>query len=157
MAKTKSEISAEQRVQLAFSLVQKIDWDRLTTEQVQVGIRDEVGEEMTAFAQNGFRVQVGDFFRETGEVMIQIPPLARPKFEELQSKFGIRKIERDTSPTEAVTLKLGTVLRPDEGRIDGVEYERRRASLAGQVGYQQLNWLVGDQQQPPALTPPPRH
>ena len=146
-------ISVDQRFALLAKIGENMNWDLLTTEQVQVGISEakRAGAEATAFVQNGFRVQVGDFFRETGEVVIQIPPLARPTFEELQSKFGIREIECDISPTELVTLKLGTVLRPDDVQINGTEYERRRSSLVGQFGYQQLNWLVEHQDEHPAF------
>ncbi len=151
-------ISTEQRFAVLAALGANIEWDQLTTEQVQIGVRESVraGAEATAFIRNGFRVQVGDFFRETGEVTIQIPALPRPTLAELRKKFSwIREeggIERDTSPTEAVTFKLGTVLRPDEERINGPEYEQRRAPLAGRLfGYQQLAWLVEYQDEHPAL------
>ncbi|MBI4086185.1 MAG: hypothetical protein HY433_03030 [Candidatus Liptonbacteria bacterium] len=127
-------ISVEQRFSLFAKLGENLDWDSLTKEQVQVGIREAhtfAAREFEVFIRNGFRVQVGDFFRETGELTIQIPALARPTLAELREKYSwIREengIERDTSPTEAVTLKLGTVLRPDEERINGAEYERRLA------------------------------
>ncbi|OHA03252.1 MAG: hypothetical protein A3C92_03205 [Candidatus Sungbacteria bacterium RIFCSPHIGHO2_02_FULL_53_17] len=89
--------------------------------------------------------QLDGFFRETGEFTVTIPALAQPTLAEL-SKFRIRKIERDTSPIEAVTLKLGTVLLPDEDRIGGGEYERRIASkFAICLGYQHACWLVEHQ------------
>jgi len=97
-----------------------------------------------------FAMQVGDFFRETGEFTVTIPALAQPTLEEL-TKFRIREIECDISPIEAVTLKLGTVLLPDEDRIGGDEYKQRRISLAGQFGYQQLNWLMEHQDEHPAF------
>jgi hypothetical protein len=98
-------------------------------------------------------VTVVDFFRETGELTgtntIVIPALPRPTSAELHAKYAwIRKedgIKLDISPTEVVTLRLGTLLRLDEERIDTAEYERRRASLTGQFGYQQLEWLVKHQ------------
>ena len=146
-----SVINPEQRLQLALSLVQKVRWDMLTTEQVQVGIRDEVGAETTAFIQNGFHVVVGDFFRKMEDVAVEIPALARPTLEELREKFSwIREengIELDNSPTEAITLSLGTVLRPDEERIDGDEYARRRI-LIPTLGHQQATWLVANQDKP---------
>ena len=56
-----------------------------------------------------------EFFRETGELTLQIPALARPTLADLQARFAwIRSIERDTSPSAAVTFALGTVLRPDQ-------------------------------------------
>lgn len=88
-----------------------------------------------------------DFFRETGEVTIQIPALPRPTIEELQEKFSwIKSIERDTSSVEAIVLNLGTVLCPNEERIDSTEYERRIApKLAVSLGYQHARWLVEHQ------------
>ena len=59
-----------------------------------------------------------DHFRETRELTIQIPALPRPTLEELREQFPwIREkdgIERDTSPTHAVTFRLGTVLGLDD-------------------------------------------
>ena len=141
-------ISVEQRFSLLAKLGENIDWESLTKDQVQAGIREaqRAGAEATAFILNGFRIQVGDFFRETGEVTIAIPALPRPTLEELRGKFDwIKSIERDMSPTEAVTLRLGTVLRPGENSINGQEYECRLASVTGLLGYQQLQWLVDHQ------------
>ncbi|MBI2624717.1 hypothetical protein HYW67_04530 [Candidatus Parcubacteria bacterium] len=94
-------------------------------------------------------------FREMEECVISIPALPRPTLKELRKKFSWVKerggIERDTSPTEAVTLRLGTVLRPDENHIGGPEYERRIASLTDLFGYQQLEWLVDHQNESPAF------
>ena len=149
-------ISVKQRFTMLARLGEHIDWDSLATEQVQVGIREaqRAGAETTAFIRNGFRVQVGDFFRETGELVIHIPALARPTLEQLREKYSwIRQengIERDTSPTDPVTLKLGTVLRPDEEWIKGAEYEQRLApKLDISLGYQQALWLVEHQDQFP--------
>lgn len=88
-----------------------------------------------------------DFFRETGEVAIQIPALPRPTIEQLQEKFSwIKSIERDTSPVEAIVLNLGTVLYPNEERIDDTEYERRIApKIAVSLGYQHARWLAEHQ------------
>lgn len=147
-------ISVDQRFSLLAKLGENVDWDSLATEQVQVGIREAhtfAAREFEAFIRNGFRVQVGDYFQETGELTIQIPALVRPTAEQLQEKYSwICKengIERDTSPTEeAVTLKLGTVLCADEERISGSEYERRIAPrLNISLGYQQAMWLVEHQ------------
>ncbi|MBI2121973.1 MAG: hypothetical protein HYT98_02515 [Candidatus Sungbacteria bacterium] len=153
-----SKISVEQGFTMLAKLGEHIDWDSLTTEQVQVGVREapRAGVEATVFIRNGFRVLINDFFRETGEVSIQIPALPRPTLAGLREKYSwIRKedsIELDTSPTESVTLVLGTVLLPDELRIDGIEYELRRTSLAGRMfGYQQLEWLVEHQDEHPVL------
>ena len=149
-----STISVDQRFALLAKLGENIDWDSLTTAQVQLGILDakRAGAEATAFVLNGFRVQMIDFFRETGEFTVTIPALARPALAQLQ-EFGIKKIERDISPTKAVTLKLGTVLRPDEERINGAEYERRIAPMLDTcLGYQQAAWLVEHQDESPEFT-----
>jgi len=91
----------------------------------------------------------------TGADAIQIPALPRPTLKELRSKYAwIRKkgqIEADTSPIEAVTLRLGTVLCPNEEWIHGRQYEYRRASVTGRFGYQQLAWLVRRQDKYPAF------
>ncbi len=149
-------ISVEQRFTVLAKLGENIDWNSLTTEQVQVGVieSERAGAETTAFFRNGFRVQVGDFFRETGELTIRIPALARPTLEQLRAKYSwIRKengIERDTSLTEAVTLKLCTVLRADEEKISGTEYEFRLVpKLNVSLGYQQALWLVEHQDEFP--------
>lgn len=100
------------------------------------------------------RFAIGDCFRETGELVIEIPALPRPTLAELQEKRSwIRRIDGiDTSPTEAVTLRLGTVLRSGEDRINGPEYERRCLTLAGRLlGYQHAEWLVRHQDAFPAL------
>lgn len=149
-------ISVDQRFALLAKLGENLDWDSLTTDQVQVGIREAhtfAAREFGAFIRNGFRVQIGDFFRETGEVAIHIPALPRPTLAELRARYSwIDRIERDTSPTSAVTLKLGTVLRSEEGPIDGSEYERRLATkLDITLGYQYAEWLVKHQEAFPAL------
>lgn len=151
-----STISVDQRFALFAKLGENMDWDSLTAEQVQVGIREAhsfAAREFETFIQNGFRMQIGDFSRETGEVTIRIPALPRPTLTELQSKFGwVKEIERDTSPTEAVTFKLGTVFRSNDERIDGGEYERRiTRKLDIMLGYQQAVWLVEHQSEFPAF------
>ncbi len=92
-----------------------------------------------------------DFFRETGELIIETQALPRPTLEELQEKFNwIKRIERDTSPTEAMRLQLATVLHKNEKWIDGAEYERRLApKLNLALGYQQAVWLVEHQDEFP--------
>ncbi|MEK7193364.1 MAG: hypothetical protein AAB652_01085 [Patescibacteria group bacterium] len=148
-----SKISAKQCLSLLAKLGENADWDSLTVEQVQVGISEakRAGSEFTAFVRNGFRMQIGDFFRETDELTLQIPALPRPTLWELQAKFSwIKSIERDTSPIEVTTLALATVLRPDENRINGTEYECRIASkLDLCLGYQQAVWLVEHQDEFP--------
>jgi len=94
--------------------------------------------------------------RLTGELTLRIPALPRPTLAELREKFPwIREeegIERDTSPAEAVTLNLGTVLREGEGSVGGAEYERRlQPKLDILLGYQQAEWLVAHQNQFPEL------
>ncbi|HUX35974.1 MAG TPA: hypothetical protein VMV71_02990 [Candidatus Paceibacterota bacterium] len=152
----KDRISVDQRFAVLAKLGENINWDLLTTEQVQVGVleSERAGTEATAFIQNGFRVQVSDFFRETGELTIQISALARPTLGQLREKYSWIKeeggIERDTSPTEAITIKLGTVLRPDEERVNGAEYEKRIApKLNLGLGYQHALWLVEHQEEFP--------
>ncbi|MFA6352825.1 MAG: hypothetical protein WCW90_01095 [Candidatus Paceibacterota bacterium] len=131
-------------------------WEETLAEQLQVAIAGDsktVGKEFAAFIRNGFRVNVGDFFRKTGELTINIPALPRPTYAQLQKKFSwIKGVESNASPTDAVTLSLGTVLRPGEGIINGVEYERRWISFTGRfLGYQHLRWLVDHQDEFPAL------
>lgn len=96
-----------------------------------------------------------DSFRLTDEeVVIEIPALPRPTPEELQAKYSwIKRIERDDSPTEAVTLRLGTVLKSTEkDGIDGKIYERRLIPLRGRtLGYQQREWIFKHQLEFPAL------
>lgn len=143
-------ISVEQRFQVLAALGQNIDWDSLSTEQVQVGVREakRAGGEATAFIQNGFRMQTGDEFRAMEALGIEIPALARPTLAELQAEYPyIKLIKWDSSPTEAVKLDLGTVLRPDEAEgIHGQEYERRLAPKLNLIlGYQQAKWLVEHQ------------
>ena len=149
------QVSREQSLELMAKLGTNTDWFQLVSEVIQRIIKDPTssGREFTRFLANGGQVQVSDFFRETGEFTIDIPVLARPMLAELQAKFSwIRSIECDTSPTEAVALKLGTVLRLDEERINSFEYEQRRAPLAGRLfGCQQLIWLVEHQDEHPAF------
>jgi hypothetical protein len=93
-----------------------------------------------------------EFFRYTGEATIQIPAQPRPTLKQLQKAFDwIKSVERDTSPTEAVTMKLATVLPiGDTKSISGSEYEKR---IAGKqnifLGYQQAVWLVEHQDEFP--------
>jgi hypothetical protein len=87
-------------------------------------------------------------FRETEEVAIQIPALPRPTLAELKANWSwIRSIERDTSPTEPVSLVLGTVLCEGEtDSINGTEYERRLAPKQDVLlGFQHRQWLLEHQ------------
>jgi len=106
----------------------------------------EAGQEFMRFLRNGARVQVGDFFRSTGELTLQLPALPRPTLETLQGKYSwIKSIEGDNSPTEATKLELGTVFYPDEkSSINGTEYEYRLGS-APYLGFQHACWLVDHQ------------
>jgi len=160
--KNMSTISAEQRFALFTALGAKTKWNELTTEQVQAGISgtDEelvcAGNEFTLFIRNGFRMQMVDLFRDTGELTIQIPALPRPTLVELRAKHSWVKaeggIERDFSPVEPVTLKLGSVLLPNEERIDGSQYEvRLTPKLNLLLGYQHAVWLVENQDKFPEL------
>jgi hypothetical protein len=97
---------------------------------------------------------VDGFFRETGEVRIEIPALPRPALEQLQlERHWIQSIERDTSPTESVTLILGTVMRPaKERRISGRTYQDRiKPRLGVALGYQHARWLIEHQHEFPDL------
>lgn len=101
--------------------------------------------------------QLPTFFRETGELVIEIPALPRPTLAELRMKYGwIHKengIARDISPTGAVTLKLGTVLLPRESSIGGSQYTWRclEPEFPIALGYQQAVWAVENQDRFPAL------
>jgi hypothetical protein len=95
-----------------------------------------------------------DTFRETGELTLQIPALLRPTLAELRSKYDWigeeNGIERDSSPTEAVTLKLATILLGNERSVNGQKYEERIApKLDIILGYQQAIWLVEHQDEHP--------
>ena len=92
-----------------------------------------------------------NYFRETAELSIQIPALVRPTLKQLQSKYSwIKSIERDSSPTDAVTLKPATVLRGNEKSINGGEYEKRIAGKLDIIlGYQQAVWLIEHQDEFP--------
>ncbi|MBI3589536.1 MAG: hypothetical protein HY093_03975 [Candidatus Liptonbacteria bacterium] len=94
-----------------------------------------------------------DFFLNTNEPSIPIPALPRLSLAEIQTKFPwVKSIERDTSPTEAGTLNLATILRPDENQVAGAEYERRIApNFNSLYGLQQGLWLVDHQDEHPAF------
>lgn len=148
-----SIISVEQRFVLLAKIGEYIDWDLLTAEQVDIGIREakKGGAEITTLIRNGFEIRVDDYFCETGELALHIPALARPVLAELQSQFGwIKRIERDTSPIHNVTLALGTVLKTHEQWISGGEYERRIATRRRNLlGYQHTVWLLEHQHELP--------
>lgn len=100
------------------------------------------------------RFRLSNFLRETGELSITIPALPRPTLAELRSKYDwIREengIERDTSPTEAVTLKLATILLGSEKSVNGPKYEGRIAGKLDIIlGYRQAVWLVEHQDEFP--------
>lgn len=147
-------VSREQSHELIAKLQTNTNWSVISADLAQRIIMDPkgLGGEFTQFLLNGARVQIGDFFRETGEFTVTIPALSRPTIEELQLEFyWIKSIERDSSPTEAVTLRLGTVLRAGENSINGQEYERRLVSVTGLLGYQQIKWLVDHQDEHPVF------
>ena len=94
----------------------------------------------------------GNFFRETGEFTVQIPALPRPTLAQIQAAWPfVKDIESDVSPTEAVTLRLGTVLQPHEPSITGPEYEQRLRTISGCWGLQQGLWLRDHQDDHPAF------
>ena len=95
-----------------------------------------------------------DFFHETGELAgakILIPALSRPTLPKLRKELSwVRAkdgLEVNASPTGAVMLQLGTVLRPNELFIGDAEYRRRRAGLPA-LGYPHGQWLVDNQDRP---------
>lgn len=98
-----------------------------------------------------------DCFRLTDDdVVIQIPALPRPTLDELKARYSwIERIERDDSPTEAVTLRLATVLKSDEGLVIGTVYARRlvpkRPIL---LGIQHRDWLLANQDNPETIPDP---
>ncbi len=147
-------ISIDQSHSIIQVLANNVDWNALDGDLLQEKVIKqprEAGKEFTNFLQNGARVQiVGDYFRESGELRIEIPALPRPTLGELQKKYDfIRSIESDDSPTEPVTLVLGTVLHSGESSINGTEYEYRLKSIGGKFGYQQGIWLVEHQDELP--------
>jgi hypothetical protein len=151
-------INVEQRFALLSAFGANIDWNSLTTEQVQAGISNPQlsGKQATLFIQCGYQVQIGEHFRETGEISIQLPALKRPTLKELQANNDwIKSIERDTSTEEAVTLTFATVLVPDDGSsIDGKEYEKRIALKHNALlGFQHMMWLIEHQDEFPELKP----
>jgi hypothetical protein len=149
-----SVISVEQRFALLAAMGANIDWDSLTTEQIQAGIKNPqlTGKQATLFIQSGYSVQIGEYFRETGELSIQLPALKRPTLKELQKNNDwIKSIERDNSTEAPVTLTLATVLVPDDdGSIDGKEYEKRIALKHDSLlGFQHRQWLLEHQDEFP--------
>ncbi len=144
------KISEDQRFTLFASLGMNTDWSQLTKEEVQLGINNpEAGNQFTLFVKNGFRLVQNNHFTATESCSITIPALPSPTLETLRGKYSfIKSIERDTSPTEEITLNIGTVLTPGESSISGSKYESRIASLPT-LGYQQAAWLVEHQDEFP--------
>lgn len=98
------------------------------------------------------KIVSGNFFLETGEFTVGIPALPQPTLADIQAEWpNIKAIESDASPTKAVTLRLGTVLRPDEPNINGPEYERRFLTVPERFGLQQGLWLRDHQDDHPAF------
>lgn len=146
------KISVDQRFALLAKLGENIDWDSLTTEQVQVGIRETrtfAALEFENFIRNGFQMKTRNFFRETGEFTLKIPALPRPTLNELRAREIFHSIESidDTSPIEAITFKLGTVFDVGEkSPINSREYRFRIATMSdATLGFQHATWLVGNQ------------
>ena len=114
------------------------------------------GKQATLFIQSGFQVQIGEYFRETGEISIQLPALKRPTLEQLQSKYDwIKSVERDTSTEAPVTMVFATVLVPDDGNsISGKEYEKRIALKHDSLlGLQHRDYLLEHQDEFPEFKP----
>ncbi len=143
----------EQQFELLAKLGGHADWGALTTEEVQVGITDaqRAGVEFTLFIKNRFRVTMAGLLREAGELTIEIPVLPRPTLAEIQTRWPwVSRIERDTSPTSPVTLRLATVLMPEEREIDSVTYERRLIPHQDSLlGLQHRDWLIAHQDEVP--------
>lgn len=94
------------------------------------------------------KVEVVDFFTRIEDFTIQLPALPRPTVEELQTRWSwIREIKSNLSPTQPVTMELGTLLHTDEEKISGNEYHSRRGSTP-YLGFQQGVWLVDHQDDP---------
>lgn len=109
--------------------------------------------------------------RETGEVVIKIPALPRLTLAELKALDPFKSelvaqfefIDRDTSPTRAVTMRLGTVFRDDEKdsgcgglvmaySITGAAYERRLPKTRNVLlGSSQARWVAAHRNAFPAL------
>ena len=82
---------------------------------------------------------------------IKIPALKRPTLAELQKEWSwIKSIEKDDSPTKAVTLELTTILKDGEDFITGSVYEKRREGLQC-LGFQHAQWLLKNQKEFPEL------
>ncbi|MDE2015100.1 MAG: hypothetical protein KGJ89_01050 [Patescibacteria group bacterium] len=98
-------------------------------------------------------IKMLEFWKTMEDVAVRIPALKQPTLEELRRAFSqIEKIESDSSPTDEVILRLGTLLRSDEKSIVGSEYERRLVSRRNLVlGYQQAVWLVEHQDEFPVF------
>lgn len=98
-----------------------------------------------------------DCFRMTDDdLVVHIPALPHGTLAEMQAEYGsIVKIESDTSTTEAVTLRLATVLKSTEtSGIDGATYERRITKLrtGGKIlGFSHRKWLVANQDNEKAI------
>lgn len=131
----------------------EVDFDEFGLQDSVIRNKKEACEQFLAFLRNGARMAVEDFFRETGELSIEIPARKRPTLAEIQKKYPwVKSIERDNSTEEPVTLKFATVLRPGEDFIDGKEYERRLMSKPnGILGYQQREWLLEYQDEHPTF------
>jgi hypothetical protein len=147
-------INVEQQFAYLAAVGANMDWKSLTTQQIQAGMKDPValGKQHTLFLQVGCQVQIGEHFRETGEISIQLPALKRPTLEQLQSKYDwIKSIERDTSNEGPVTLSFATILVPDDnGSIGGKEYEKRIAAKhPSLLGFQHRQWLLEHQDEFP--------
>lgn len=147
------------RFEMLMTLANLIDWRLITEHHTnQLYHYDSAiaaGKELTRFIRNGFRVQVGDWWRETGELSIQLPALQPPTLEELSKEAGyclFNGIERSTSPTRPVTLKLGTILRADEEPVDESECDMRLVGKEGlELGYQHGAWIEKHQDAFPQL------
>lgn len=125
----------------------EIDFDALGLQDSAIRNKKEACRNFEAFLRNGCRLVAPVLPREAGELVIEIPALPRPTLAEIQAKYPrVRSIDRDTSPETSVTLKLATVLSPNEKEVGGKEYERRLGPTPDALlGYQHWQWLLEHQ------------
>lgn len=154
-------ITTEQSHEIMAALATNTNWRDVDFSES--GLQDSVirnsrqaGREFAAFLRSGCSFRGIVELLCIGRTSIKIPALPRPTLKEIQresSYLDAIKIERDTSPTNEVTLRLATILRLGEDSVDGCEEERRMLLLGNRaLGYQHRNWLVDNQDKFSAFT-----
>lgn len=98
---------------------------------------------------NTHAVTAESFFRDIGGIVIELPALPKPTFDESSSNENAGL--EDTSPVDPVELIIGTVIQESEQyHIDSAEYARRIVSIGGIFGgLQQAIFLVENQDSHP--------